>query len=248
MPIKDRKTKLLLLIYLQTGGERLSSVLDPVLLEAFDLSMSQKTKGSLSSLLKEGYIEKSETGSDAVGYMLTDAGFQELCLEFPYFRFLRSEWDGMWRILSYEIPESKRFIRDRFRREMRGWGLGPWHRSFWLTPHPILEDLKELTYGREEGAYIQAFEATHVVGDIDSLVEKVWQKSELEKTYRDLFKQWHALLSSPNTQAEKFNEILYLFIRTIRTDPGLPSRLVGRNWIGYEAFTLFKEIKVILLK
>lgn len=247
MPIKDRKTKLLLLLHLQGADKNIPFVIDEILMDAFDLSMSQKTKGSLSSLLKDALIEKDQTHGDT-RYLLTDKGFTELCLEFPYFRFLQSEWDGMWRILSYEIPESKRFIRDRFRREMRGWGLGPWHRSFWLTPHPILEDLKELTYGREEGAYIQAFEATHVVGDIDTLVEKVWQKSELEKTYRDLFKQWHLILSSSKDQNEKFKEILYLLIRTIRTDPGLPSRLVGRNWIGYEAFTLFKEIRSILLK
>ena len=37
-----------------------------------------------------------------------------------------------WRIISYEIPEAKRELRDRLRREMQGWGLGPWHRSFGL--------------------------------------------------------------------------------------------------------------------
>ncbi|OGK15534.1 hypothetical protein A2690_01220 [Candidatus Roizmanbacteria bacterium RIFCSPHIGHO2_01_FULL_39_12b] len=244
MPIKDRRTKILLLLYLIGEFEFVS--ISENLQKIFDIYFNQKTRGALSSLVNKGLIEKED--SENVSYRITDRGLQQLCLEFPYFRFFHREWDGTWRIISYEIPESKRHLRDSLRREMRGWGLGPWHRSFWLTPHPIIPNLRELVTGKEEAQYIQAFESTHVFGDVADLVEKVWEKSRLDSLYRNLFKSWHTTLSEDRQNSEKMQDIIYAFIRIIRDDPGLPKSLVGKDWIGFEAYKLFKEIRSILMK
>lgn len=249
MPIKERRTKILLMLFLFSDVNFSPVEITTLLQKIFDLSFNQKTKGTLSSLLKEGFIEKGPSeGESNSHYKLTKKGFLQLCLEFPFFRFLLDEWDGTWRIISYEIPEKKRDLRDRLRREMRGWGLGPWHRSFWITPHPIMGELKELVFGKEEATFIQAFEATHVFGDMEILVEKVWSKSALETRYRDLFKVWHEILSKDTPQEERMKEILYGYIQVLRDDPGLPSSLVGRKWIGFEAFDIFKEVRSILIK
>ena len=171
----------------------------------------------------------------------------EVGKEFPYFRFFTQEWDGVWRILSYEIPEKKRELRDRLRREVASWGLGPWHRSFWLTPHPIISDLKTLVSGKEEQQFIQAFESSHVFGDREVLIEKVWGKTKLHELYKGLFKQWHDILSKDIAKMDKFTMIVNSYINVIRVDPGLPKELMGKGWIGYEALDLFSEIKGILL-
>jgi len=293
MPIKERRTKILLLLFLipSLSAEALAEAdvnfdlveLTPTLQNIFDLSLNQKTKGTISGMIREGVIEKgnqihqktedriqmtddrrqnsdvqssdlsdfrspSSDFSEKNKYRLTEKGYRALCLEFPFFRFVKEEWDGRWRVISYEIPETKRQIRDRFRREMRGWGLGPWHRSFWLTPHPIIGNLKDLVYGREEEKYIQAFESTHIFGDLNLLVEKVWQKSELDKKYRELFKKWHTILSAGKTNEQKMKEIIGSYVEILRLDPGLPESLVGKKWIGFEAFSIFKEVRGILLK
>ena len=260
MAIKERRTKILLALYLLSGlpaeasakaGVELSAVsLDEKTQKIFDLFLNQKTRGTLSGMLKEGVVEKA-IGSDPPGgsdpYRLTEKGFAELCLEFPFFRFLKEKWDGKWRIISYEIPEKKREIRDRLRREMQGWGLGPWHRSFWLTPHPILPTLKLLTSQKEEEKYIQAFEADHTFGDREILIEKVWGKSSLDKSYRELFKKWHEILSSGDQKVDKLRKVISEYVNLLRQDPGLPTELVGESWIGFEGWNIFKEIKSILL-
>src|SRR3989339_879194 len=244
MAIKERRTKILLALYLLSDVEFALTNFDEKIQKIFDLSLNQKTRGTLSGLLKEKIIEKGEKENQ---YRLTDKGFAELCLEFPFFRFQREKWDGKWRIISYEIPEKKREIRDRLRREMQGWGLGPWHRSFWLTPHPILPTLKLLTSQKEEEKYIQAFEADHTFGDREILIEKVWGKSSLDKSYRELFKKWHEILSSGDEKVDKLRKVISEYVNLLRQDPGLPTELVGESWIGFEGWNIFKEIKSILL-
>ena len=264
MGIKERRTKILLSLFLIAGVDFSDVAIDERIQKVFDLTLNQKTRGTLSGLIKEGMIEKStghsgeetksttpesaqDSGQARMTYHLTNRGFAELSLEFSFFRYLKEKWDGKWRIISYEIPEKKREIRDRLRREMQGWGLGPWHRSFWLTPHPILPTLKALTSQKEEEKYIQAFEADHTFGEREFLIEKVWGKSILDKSYRELFKKWHEILSSQDEKIDKLKKVIGEYINLLRQDPGLPKELVNEGWIGFEGWNIFKEIKSILL-
>ena len=242
MGIKERRTKILTIIFLISDLTQNSVIFDVKIQKIFDITLNQKTKSTFNSLVREGLIEKVE-----LGYKLTELGFKELFLKFPFFRFLKEKWDGKWRVLSYEIPEKKRDLRDRLRREVAGWGLGPWHRSFWLTPHPIIKELQDLVSGKEEEKYIQAFEADHVFGERNILIEKVWGKEELDKKYRNMFKKWHIILSEDQEKTEKLKKVVLEYIQLLREDPGLPSELVGENWIGFESFNIFKEIRGILL-
>ncbi|QQG44279.1 MAG: hypothetical protein HYW86_05500 [Candidatus Roizmanbacteria bacterium] len=271
MIIKERRTKILLALFLLSDVNFPYVKLQEPIQLAFDLSLNQKTRGTLSALLKEGLIEKNyssnvipseaegspsqaqdyslHSGRDdnAAEYRLTEKGFIKLALEFPFVRFLKEKWDGKWRILSYEIPEKKRELRDKLRREVSGWGLGPWHRSFWLTPHPIIDALKELVSQKEEEKYVQAFEAEYVFGDRAILIEKVWGLSQLDKRYRDLFKKWHDTLAKEGSKTDKFKKVIGEYVIILREDPGLPIDLVGEKWIGLEAYNIFREIKSILL-
>ena len=250
MGIKERRTKILLALLL-IGDTDFSYVsFDQRLQKIFEISSNQKTKGTISGLIKDRLIEKSNSESDPVlasSYKLTEKGFFEICLQFPFFRFLKMNWDGKWRIISYEIPETKREIRDRLRRQMQGWGLGPWHRSFWLTPHPIIEDLRRLIQGKEEEKYFQAFESQHVFGNREILIEKVWEKSNLDKSYREIFKKWHEILSSQEGKIEKLEKVIGQYVEILKIDPGLPKELIGENWIGFEGWSIFKEIRSLLL-
>jgi phenylacetic acid degradation operon negative regulatory protein len=248
MGIKERRTKILTAIFLLSDLTFNPATFSEKIQKVFDISLNQKTRGTLSSLVRDKLIVKTETSDSQIsGFSLTNKGFKELTLTFPFFRFLKEDWDGKWRILSYEIPEKKREIRDKLRRQVAGWGLGPWHRSFWLTPHPIIEDLKELVSGREEENYVQAFESNYVLGDKKNLIEKVWGIEALEKKYRELFKNWHVILSKEEPKEEKLKKVVNEYVSIIKNDPGLPAGIIGDNWIGFEAFNIFKEIRGILL-
>ena len=275
MAVKERRTKILLSLFLIADVDFSYLDLNERIQKIFDLTLNQKTRGTISGLIKEGAIEKPSSvianppqAGEAISsqkeitsssrrdvgtprndnsYRLTEKGFAELSLGFPFFRYLKGSWDGKFRIISYEIPEKKREIRDRLRREMQGWGLGPWHRSFWVTPHPVLNTLKDLVSQKEEEQYIQAFEADHKFGKKEILIEKVWNKSSLDKLYRDLFKKWHDILSGEMEKSDKLKKVISDYVDILRIDPGLPKELIGESWIGFEGWNIFKEIKSILL-
>lgn len=244
MGIKERVTSILLLLFLMGGIEREPVLLSQELLEIFELPANTKTRSTLRALIKKEYIES--VGREKQSYRITSKGIKELSLSFPYVRFTADKWDGKWRIVSYEIPESKRKMRDTLRRKMVSWGLGPWHRSFWITPHPIIAELIGILDVMVPGEYVQAFESEHVVGERTILIDKVWKRSELEKEYRKLFKTWHTILSEEATQTKKLQMVLFAFVEVLKNDPGLPVELLGKDWVGYESMGIFQDIRRIL--
>lgn len=249
MSIKDRQTKILLALLLMSDDTYRFLNFNESVNSIFDLSLNRKTITMFKRLEKSGLIESNPNKTnEEYSYKLTDSGFRDLSLNFPVFRFTNSQWDNTWRILSYQIPEKKRELRDKLRRQVSGWGLGPWHRSFWLTPHPIIESLKDLVSKKEEEQYIQLFESKHVFGDQENLIETVWNKSGLELKYRNLFKKWHEFLSKDQDKILKLKDVINSYVSILKIDPGLPKTLLGNTWIGYEATTLFREIRNILLK
>lgn len=244
MRVKERRTKLLLSFFLLSDEEQPTITLDDRFYQIFEIPLNIKTKANIKRLLNDELIKTDEQSGK---YAITKRGMAELALDFPYVRYINEPWDGVWRIVSYEIPEKRREMRDRLRREMAGWGLGPWHRSFWLTPHPIIDHLHLLIQGKEEAQYVQAFESSHKLGDREVLIEKVWGKSALEAKYKELFKRWHEILSLDEEKLSKFSKVVGHYVGMLRIDPGLPKEVTGDQWIGREAYTIYKEIKTILL-
>jgi len=116
-----------------------------------------------------------------------------------------------------------------------------------ISMESLLKEEQKIGKQKEEEKYIQAFEGVPVFGDRDILIEKVWGKSNLDKTYRELFKKWHDILSGQEEKTDKFRKILSEYVTILRLDPGLPKELVGESWIGFEGWNIFKEIKSILL-
>lgn len=241
--IKERRIRILLALYL-LGQNKAHSLFETKLRKFISLpSNSPRSRGTIRQMLQDSVIRKEEEGK----YQLTIDGIKELSLSFPYIRFLNEKWDGKFRIVSYEIPEKKRKLRDSLRRSVSGWGLGPWHRSFWITAHPVIEELQRLIKNTAWEEYVQAFEGDHLVGNEKIMIEKVWNLSSLELKYKELFKKWHSLLSNQSlTKEDKFQDVSNAFIEVLKIDPGLPSELIGKKWIGFEAWTLFNEMKKIL--
>jgi DNA-binding transcriptional regulator PaaX len=54
--------------------------------------------------------------------------------------------DGIWKIIVFDIPESKRSVRNFIRGKLRALGFKKWQNSIWVSPYELDSDLeKELS-------------------------------------------------------------------------------------------------------
>jgi len=69
------------------------------------------------------------------------------------------KWDGLWRIVIFDIPEQKRSARDALRRVIKHLGFVQLQRSVWVHPLPCKQYIKEVqdAYGvHDHIVYIEA--------------------------------------------------------------------------------------------
>lgn len=47
-----------------------------------------------------------------------------------------NSWDGLWRLVIYDVPKSKKYLRDVFRGTLKNLGFYQLQESVWLYPYP----------------------------------------------------------------------------------------------------------------
>ncbi len=92
-------------------------------------------------LEKRGYLEKYKH-KDVEFIRLSERGQDAL-------ETFKREKDGKWKMIIFDIPESKRAVRDYLRTKIKQLGFKKWQHSIWITPyrlpHDVTEELKLLS-------------------------------------------------------------------------------------------------------
>lgn len=92
-------------------------------------------------LCKEGFIEKTkDINQDKIIFMLTEKGKSYLEIEN---RLNNDKWDGKWRLVIFDIPESKRRLRNTLRQKLKEWGFKYWQKSLWASKKDVAKPLRE---------------------------------------------------------------------------------------------------------
>lgn len=98
--------------------------------------------GSLSKaiydLKRRGYIEIVEDKNQKF-IKLTDKGKLKIIKK----KFI-GKWDGLWRIIAFDIPEKRRKTRDLFRKKLSELYCQPIQKSVWISPNDISSELEKL--------------------------------------------------------------------------------------------------------
>jgi len=94
----------------------------------------------IAQLEKSGYIKRS-----GEQIKITNKGKQKAqFIEWKIKKVDIKKWDGKWRILSFDVPESKKRIRENLRRKLRVLNFIRLHDSLWITPLPIEKEFNAL--------------------------------------------------------------------------------------------------------
>ena len=103
-------------------------------------------------------------GSYEHGLQLTDKARKRLArIELEKIEVAIAEnWDGLWRIVMYDIPESQRADRIAFTSHLRQKGFFLLQQSAWINPFPCRELVEALTTHYTVDKYVTYFEAIHL--------------------------------------------------------------------------------------
>jgi len=74
--------------------------------------------------------------ADGKNYTITQRGRQFIHKYFP-------KKDGVWKIIIFDIPEKKRYIRTVLRSRLESLGFKKWQNSIWISPYALDPSIEE---------------------------------------------------------------------------------------------------------
>jgi len=93
---------------------------------------------------KKGWVARRQV-AEGTKLILTDEGKKAVGLEnLENFEPKRGEWDGKWRIVFFDIDESKRKKRNLLRKYLKLWGFWQIQKSVWVDPFDYEKEVKYL--------------------------------------------------------------------------------------------------------
>ena len=195
---------------------------------------------SVSYGLKTGNIERIRKNKKPY-LRLTGQGQKKIVRDFPLFQLQERRWDGMWRMIAYDIKEIRRSQRNRLREKLYQLGFRQFQKSIYLSPHPFEEEMNDFlkTLRLEEKAWVvlcKKFLGIHN----RKLAKKLWRLDKLNKKYKDLWRKLKEEVEEDKTLAEVKKEYLNL----LGNDPFLPKDLLPKDW--YEK-KLRKKLRLVLM-
>ena len=85
--------------------------------------------------MRKGYVKKSFGKNGDATLTLTRRGKWEAYIRFGSNDVLEKKWDGMWRVVVFDVPQDKNKLRAELRRAMSLFGFRMLQQSVWVYPH-----------------------------------------------------------------------------------------------------------------
>jgi phenylacetic acid degradation operon negative regulatory protein len=175
------------------------------------------------------------------------------------FEVKRKKWDGKWRLVVYNIPETMRDARDKLRYKLQSLGFANLSASFWISPYDLHSDLFRYMKERDVSDYVETFTAEYT-GERDhkELTAAIWNVAELTKQYGIFVRKYEKLFSSYERSVESGKPMDFAdcfarrfcmtaeYVALRLEDPMLPSELLPENWVGIRAEGTYDDLLRLL--
>ena len=204
---------------------------------------------------KIGEIEKVKKNGEVYFKLVSKAGsfFNE---KISLKELAKKEWDGLWRLVIFDIKEVDRKIRDQLRTKLRKLGFAMWQESIYISPHPLVDEVNEYLKTNHLFPKVICLEAKTVgvknsqgfawiVFNLKKLKEKYLLVNSSLKVFTDDFKKKKI---KKKDFIEKIKELFQEYQELVMEDPFLPKRLEQNDWprekIRKNFLKIFEEMEI----
>lgn len=238
-----------LLILLDDVGEMPSEAIPAY----FDKPNLQILYSSLGRLVNRGWVSKKSKRQETV-YSLTIHGVDELNRTLDAIKQEElNAWDHHWRLVIFDIPETKRKLRDAFRNFLRHEGFGLLKSSVWLSPWDKNEVIKRFIKRHNLANHVIQMETTEI-GDTYAtvvLVQQSWDWTTIDKAYRQFLslaeKELPRIKDELKRQRFLAKKLVFLYAEVVRQDPRLPLDIAPNATVARRAHELYTRIRPFCL-
>lgn len=184
-------------------------------------------RGAFRTAQKKGWISQD--------LIITSQGQERLKAILPKY-WEEKKWEGKWYIVAYDIPETKKWLREVLRAKLKTLGFGPLHKSLWVSPYNFLGDVEKIVKQYNLGSYV-LLAISNKVGREPSeiLAEMVWNLAKINEDYRKFVEEVRAKKTADR-------EAIFQYLAILYKDPQLPSDLLPENWQGKAARQIYQKL------
>jgi phenylacetic acid degradation operon negative regulatory protein len=153
-------------------------------------------------------------------------------------------WDGIWRVIVFDIPTTNNHDRNRLRKLLRQHHFGYLQDSVWITPDPVQDTVRDLLKLQGAADSLLFLDAKPASGESQhDIVRAAWNLPHLNEGYRDYLQ---VLRRRPRSQypAQAATEGMLRWLQSerrawceaVNSDPLLPQPLLPRDYQGQRAW------------
>lgn len=236
-----------LLYFLLWGADQLCRPTFRNLTDSFEQwAYRQGFQRKLRDLERQKLLERNTESGRTRQYRLTEQGrIVALGGRDPKAAWDRS-WDGQWRIVVFDLPETKSAVRTRLRRFLKDHSFGYLQNSVWITPDPLGALIKSWAGGSADVESLITFEARPCSGESNAaIVAGAWNFDRINARYRKCLTVLEQLpVQHPPTRSDAgpWRRLARVereaWLEAISSDPLLPRPLLP---IGYLGETVWKQ-------
>lgn len=208
----------------------------------------KQARGVIAKLKKYGWITRINTNDDIL-YKITEKGEKAADKILAPLKHT-GNWDGRWRLVMFDIPESKRDVRDKLRRSLSNLGMGILQASVWISPNDIRKDVTEITERLDLGTTLKFFEVTRNSTLDKTIIETSWNLPELEDTYKSYILRSERILKSidkdPNVRFTT-KKLILEYATILQKDPILPWEFREKDILRKTAHQLYLKLRTFVV-
>ena len=211
-------------------------------------SMHGKSKqvisSSLGRLCSRGWVKKRHKKSKTF-YGISSEGREEITKNLDSIRqFEKSNWDGSFLTVLFNIPEKMRKSRDVFRNELTELGFAKLQGDLWITFWDKREVVEKTISKLKIDSHTSIIRIPKLSSsDLEELLKGLdWDETELNNRYKEFISVGQKFIK---TKKYGFPArcLVYEYSKILANDPIFPKEFRPKNYLGKKAYDLYSKIR-----